>query len=139
MKIVTAFFKNLLGVIFFLAVTIFVSLMMDYLSPKLIILGWKSYFGIAFIASVVQVVIQMFFMSVFFPIVYLINSKSSKIICILIAIFGFIYSVTTPWQYANVIGYRFIVIVWCISLTIFISGLFFGFLFMVLAPSEKYK
>jgi hypothetical protein len=139
MKVFISFFKNLLGIIIFLVIIFLVSQLLDYLSPKLITLGWAAYIGIGIFQGIVIGILQMFLLSIFFPLLYLITSKSAKLICAIIGILGFIYSVITPWQYANVIGFRFIVIIWCVTLTIFIGTLFFSFLLAVLSSPEKLK
>jgi hypothetical protein len=119
---------NFIGVVLFLVLTFFLSLFLDYLSPKLITLGWISYLVLVFLESVVLTIINLFSVAILYPFAYLITSNVAKIICAVIGIIGFIYSVSTPWQYANIIGYRFIVIIWCFTLTIFIAGLFYSIL-----------
>jgi hypothetical protein len=139
MKKVRSFFNNLFGIVIFFAFIVIISLIFDYLSPKLITLGWTAYIVVGILESIVIGSLQIGLMLIFVPLFYLVTSKSAKILCTLIAAIGFFYSVITPWQYANIIGFRFIVIIWCVTLTIFISVLFISFVWAILFSSESRK
>lgn len=137
MKILKSLITNILGIIFFLALIFFLSLFFDYLSPKLITLGWTAYLGLVLVGSVVSTILTLIGYAILFPLIYLITTKTAKILCVILTIIGFIYSVSTSWQYANIIGYSFIVIIWCITLTFFIVGLYYLILMGVFISPEK--
>lgn len=124
MNQIYSFFRNTIGIFLFLILTIALSRFLDYLSPKLIVLGWVAYFFIALIQSVVLTIINVSMVAISYPFIRLISSSVAKVVCIIIAICGFIYSVTTPWQFANLTGFSFIAIIWCLTLTLFIGGIF---------------
>lgn len=127
MKQIALFFKNIFGVILFFVIIFSLSQLLDYLSPKLITLGWISYIVVGIFQSIIVMLLQLSLLSILFPLFYLISSKIAKLVCAIIGVTGFIYSVITPWQYANAYGYSLIVVIWCITLTIFIFGLFYSF------------
>lgn len=131
------FLKNLVGVLLFFAVILFLSQLLNYLSPELITLGWIAYIGVAIFQSIIIGILQLVLFSIFYPLFKLLSLKSAKLICAAIGIFGFIYSVLTPWEFANIVGYNFITIVWCITLTIFISALFYGFISVIFISPNR--
>ena len=130
--------KNFVGVLLFFIVILLLSQLLNFLSPELITLGWIAYIGVVIFESIIIGILQLVLLSIFYPLYKLISFRSAKLICVVIGIFGFIYSVLTPWQFANVVGYNFITSIWCITLTLFIFALFYGFIVLIfLSPNRK--
>jgi hypothetical protein len=136
MKVIL-FLKNLLGVFLFFVVILFFSQLLNYLSPELITLGWMAYIGVAIFQSIIIGILQLVLLSIFYPLYKLISSRRAKLICAIIGVIGFIYSVKTPWQFANVTGYNFITLIWCITLTLFTSALFYGFILVIYKSQDR--
>jgi hypothetical protein len=140
MKEVVSFIMNILGIILFGIVVVVLTQLFDYFAPKLIELGWPAYFisvilgeGLIIgLITLLQVVIGS-------PFYFLITAKFAKIICIIFSVFGFLYSISTPWQFANAIGFSFIVFIWCFTLTIMIFSAFFGLVLAALYSKNKSK
>lgn len=130
--------KNFVGVLLFFIVILLLSQLLNFLSPELITLGWIAYIGVVIFESIIIGILQLVLLSIFYPLYKLISFRSAKLICVVIGIFGYIYSVLTPWQFANVVGYNLITSIWCITLTLFISALFYGFIVVIfLSPNRK--
>jgi hypothetical protein len=133
MKKIIIFIFNLLGIILFGIVVVVLSQLFDYVAPKLIDLGWPAYFLSVILGeglilgtmTLLQVVIGS-------PFYFLVTARFAKIICIIFSVFGFLYSITTPWQFANAIGFSFIVFIWCFTLTIMIFSAFYGLILATL-------
>ena len=127
MKKVVIFFMNIFGIILFGIVVVILSQLFDYFAPKLIELGWPAYFlSVILGEGLIVGTITLLLLVVGAPFYFLITAKFAKIICIIFSVFGFLYSITTPWQFANAIGFSFIVFIWCFTLTIMIFSAFFG-------------
>ncbi len=127
MKKVKRFLLNIIGIILFGIVIVLLCELFDFLAPKLIDEGWKSYLLIGFTMGIVMTLIAILQTLIFFPFYYTITSFFSKITCTILATCGFLYSIITPWQFSNAIGFNLIVIVWFLTLTVFI---FTTFLFL---------
>ena len=138
MKKVFRFFMNIFGIILFGIVVVVLSQLFDYVAPKLIELGWPAYFLSAILGEGIIVgTITLLQVVIGSPFYYLITAKFAKIICIIFSVFGFLYSITTPWQFANAIGFSFIVFIWCFTLTIMIFSAFYGLVLATLLSKNK--
>lgn len=137
MNQIYSFFKNTFGILLFLILTILLSQFLDYLSPKLIVLGWVAYFFVVFLEGIVLTLINLSLLGISYPFTKLVSSTVAKVLCVIIALCGFIYSVTTPWQFANLTGYSFIAIIWCFTLTLFIGVIFLLLTIAVLHSPQK--
>lgn len=130
------FLKNLVGIILLIILVYFLGQILNYLSPLLIDKGWSAYFLVVFLESIVMTGLVLLQTILFMPFLYLITSKVAKISCSIITIIGLIISLITPWQFANAIGFSFIVIVWVFTLTIFICALYFSLFFAILSSKN---
>jgi hypothetical protein len=127
MKKIIKFIFNLLGIFLFGIVVVVLSQLFDYVAPKLIDLGWPAYFLSVIIGEGLIIgTLTLLQLVIGAPFYYLISAKFAKIICIIFSVLGFLYSISTPWQFANAIGFSFIVFIWCFTLTIMIFSAFFG-------------
>ena len=114
MKKVVIFFMNIFGIILFGIVVVILSQLFDYFAPKLIELGWPAYFlSVILGEGLIVGTITLLQVVIGSPFYFLITAKFAKIICIIFSVFGFLYSITTPWQFANAIGFSFIVFIIC--------------------------
>ena len=137
MKKVVRFFMNVFGIILFGIVVLALSQLFDFLSPKLIDLGWSAYFLIVLLEGIVFSLLMLFQIIVFMPFYYLITTGFAKIICSVFVIIGFIYSVITPWQFSNALGFSFIVLIWDITLTFFIFVIYYSLFYFLLISKDK--
>lgn len=136
MKQFFIFLKNLAGVILLILIVFFLTKTLNYFTPLLIDKGWLTYILVGLLYGTVTTLLILFQTLLFVPILHLITSKFAKVLCAIITIIGLILTIYTPWQFANVIGFSFIVIVWAVTLTIFIIGLFLVLLFAIFSSNE---
>ena len=138
MKKVVRFIMNVFGIILFGIVVLILCQLFDYVAPKLIDLGWLAYFlSVILGEGLIVGTITLLQVVIGSPFYFLITARFAKIICIIFSVFGFLYSITTPWQFANAIGFSFIVFIWCFTLTIMIFSAFYGLVLTTLLPKNN--
>lgn len=137
MRKIYVFFKNSFGVLFFSIITLLLCRVFDQIVPLLIELGWASYLLVVFIESIIIGVLTLFSTILFIPFRYLITSKQTKICCLLISLVGLVYSLIIPWRFSFVYGFSFIVIVWDITLSVFIVGVFYILQYLILISGKN--
>lgn len=127
MKTVVRFLMNFFGIILFGIVVVIFSQLFDFVAPKLIELGWPAYFlSVILGEGLIVGILTLLQLVIGAPFYFLITGKFAKILCVIVSVLGFVYSITTPWQFANAIGFSFIVFIWCFTLTLMIFSAFLG-------------
>lgn len=131
--------KNFIGVFIYLIIVLLITNLFSYLIPRLIVTGWKMYFFVGFFGGIIAAILNFILTSISMLLLYLIDMRFSKYVCLVVTIACLIYSIIIPWQFLSVYGFSFLGIIWGLTFSILFVATYCLFIYYIFHKPWKTK